>query len=887
MHSIGRSIVIIFAAFMLTSMGVADSLKPIIIRPNQPSEKPYLIEDHSACLETGTDPLAPFVRIADGDKMYYIYKFSPGRGNMAFLLVNVSSQFLISASDNNGKSYKVVSAMKDCEQVGSRVFIDLTPFTQKTDSVLLKFEDKHKEDGWGALTTEIRYYNAGKGTSSRIVLDKWKVNGANYTSGTSVSSSKRIDFVTQFKAPIGWKAQDLAIYVPDTLGSIVSAELNNKSLKVGHTWDNGFWMDASNAIKTGTSNKLTISVQPLQGKAGLWAPIRVGLRYPSCAVPTVKRLDAQKWLPNRNFEPYTVEKMNFLAGNFMQTLYDDRYDLLAFAPSERMTVHYLHDTFRSLVALAEEERHTPAARVELVRKIYNGCKNGLLPGGEHLYSFKHDQRPIDVRPYPNSNDLIMVQKMDNWTYLCPLGIEVPGLHDEPDWSVQDTQLERKNNAFSFNRTWAASARMVNAKASYYLGDAGIPPSIEFHLDGKGPVNIVLKRMSEQGMWFVPGSWGAECVMLPDGETMWAHETNIEFQSPSFNYLMIRGGNGSVPVNPGENTYAKALMVMWDAHPDSISSSYIDGGRYGKLINTLSLAYKNDIPSTVKITMMPFVGYPETLVAPRIIAENIFKTGKTGMGIYDVVSTTNCSGIGPDGLAAAAYMLKKYNSPEASEAEKLAVDAMKSFVALDESGTQTNELYYLISGCMYLHLIGHPEFDQWARTWADRILSMQKPDGSWTWLNFQMRCMEGLLRAYELLGDQKYLDSVNLGLKTLNYKDNNLYWKGEVDYYDDFGGATTYAIFGNLGMKDMAQKALDARLRYIDDRGFVACSDLNPYMLGISAAGLGLPKEPKQILGLTDSIIYDSKGVRKQKKPTCYVVNPHHPLAKSIDFKLDE
>ena len=89
------------------------------------------------------------------------------------------------------------------------------------------------------------------------------------------------------------------------------------------------------------------------------------------------------------------------------------------------------------------------------------------------------------------------------------------------------------------------------------------------------------------------------------------------------------------------------------------------------------------------------------------------------------------------------------------------------------------------------------------------------------------------------------------------------------------------------MKDMAQKALDARFRYIDDRGFVACSDLNPYMLGLAAKGLGMPVEPKQVLGLTDFLLYDFKGVRKQNMPTSYIVNLHHPLAKTADFKLDE
>lgn len=862
-------------------------LKPIVIRPNQPSEKPYLIEDHSACIETGSDPQCPYIRIADGKDMFYIYKFSPGKDNMAFLLINVASQFFISASDDNGATYTKISAMKECELVGTRVFIDLTQLVKKTGNVYLKFEDKYKEDGWGALTTEIRYYNAGKGSDSRLTIDNWMSDGQPYTSGATVASGKPVVFSSVFTAPQGWNGADLAVYFSAVDGIPASAVLNGAQLKLERTWDQGYWADVSKTIIPGTVNKIEITVNSTEGKAGLWTPVRVGLRYPACAVPEVKTSGDRSLRANRQYEPYTIDEMNYLAGNFMQTLYDDRYNLLAFAPSERMTVHYLHDTFRSLVALAEEERHTPAARVELVRKLYKGCKGGLLPGGEYLFAFKHDQRPIDIRPFPNSSDLVFVQKMDNWSYVCPVGITDEKSSDTSAAKFKDTPVKQTGNSFAFRRTWNLGDRKIPVNAKWYLGDAGKPSSLEFELDGKGPVRIKLSKLAESGQWFTPGSWGPEAVVLPDGKEMWVHKENIYFNKPSFNFLMLRGGNGNIDLQPTEMSFVKALAVIWNTTPDKITTSTIKGGRYGKLVNDVYLEYENDTPGKVKITLMPFAGYPASLKAPRAIVNNVIKTGTTGMRFYDVSWTTNSNGIGPDGLAAAAYILKKYNCPEAKEAEQLAVNSMRAFIKLDKEGTRTNELYYIISGCMYLHQLGYTEFDEWARIWADRMMSMRHEDGSWEWLNFQLRCMEGLLRSYELLGDTKYLDAVNTALKTIEYKDNNLYWKGKVDYYDDFGGATTYAIFGFLGMKDMAQKALDARFRYIDDRGFVACSDLNPYMLGLAANGLGMPAEPKQVLGLTDFLLYDYNGVRKQNMPTSYIVNPHHPLAKTANFKLDE
>jgi hypothetical protein len=258
----------------------------------------------------------------------------------------------------------------------------------------------------------------------------------------------------------------------------------------------------------------------------------------------------------------------------------------------------------------------------------------------------------------------------------------------------------------------------------------------------------------------------------------------------------------------------------------------------------------------------------------------------GCGVFDPVTTATSSGLGPGEMAAAAWLFRKYHAPEAAEAEDLAVKSMRVMTDLDAEGTINIQLFYLINGCEYLHLLGHTEFDPWARKWADRILSWQATDGSWSWLNFQLRNMIAMLRAYDLLGDRRYLDAYDRAAATLQYRDGNLYWKGNLDQGDDFYGATTFACFGHTGRLDLAREALDARKNYVDDRGFFACSDLNPYMLGFAAKGLGLKPGPKLILGLGDFARYDTTVVEKLAFPTAYVVNPHHPMARAIDFPLD-
>ncbi len=453
-----------------------------------------------------------------------------------------------------------------------------------------------------------------------------------------------------------------------------------------------------------------------------------------------------------------------------------------------------------------------------------------------------------------------------------------------DWQAltafTDSPLIRADKGWSFTRTWTGSGRTISAHCSYLPGDADTAPSFAFDLDGKGPVRVQIGGLNRENNWFVPGCWGPEAVVLPDGSETWAPERELSYAAPAFRYLLIRGGNS------GQYTFCRAMLLLWDRGPDLLSAPTIAGGPKGRLFSDVMLDYRNDAASTVRLSVVPFDGYPPSLKTPRAIADNLLRTGHMGTGVFDPVTTATSSGLGPGEMAAAAWLFRKYHAPEAAEADDLAVMSMRAMVDLDTAGTTNIQLFYLINGCEYMHLLGHTEYDRWARTWADRIVSMQNPDGSWAWLNFQLRNMIALLRAYDLLGDRRYLDAYDRGAATLTYRDGNLYWKGSLDQGDDFEGATPFACFGHTARLDLAREAIDARLNYIDDRGFFACSDLNPYMLGFSAKGLGLRTGPKLILGLTDFARYDASVIEKLAFPTAYVVNPHHPMARAIDFPLD-
>jgi len=856
---------------------------PVVIRPGLAPEAEYLVAQHSALREIGYDPLCPYTRVADGQTMYYEYRFRPGKGQMSYILAKVGSQFLISVSTDEGDSYEPLADFRHCERVGTYVLLDLTPALRDADGVRLRFEDKQKEDGWGALLSELVYYEEGAGPSTRIDLaGPWQINGAPYSPGKTAPAGTECVASTAFELPVDWEGKGLGLYFAGFHGRAVDARLNGQWIDLQGTWDGGRWADVSSSAEPGTQNRLEVKLQPVDGKVGLCAPVRIGLSRPACAVPIEKTCGGYRLRPKRLYAPYAPAAMNALAGNFMQCLYDRRYDLLTFSPGERMPIHFVHDTLRSLLALADEERYTPVVRLELVQRLYQGCKRALLPGGEYLFAFKHDERPVDIRPLGDSGDLTLTHKLDLTRKVAAVGLRFKGQGGtwSPPAAHADTPVERTDKGWTFTREWTSPERSITARALYAPGDADTPPVLEFALDGGGPVRVGLEQLALKDMWFIPGCWGPEAIVLPTGKELWAHETELDVANPGYRYVFIRGGNS------GQFTFCRALLVMWDRPPDRLVAVKAPGGRHGKLFDQLALEYDNAAPADVRITLMPFDGYPRELKTPRAIAQSILRAGKLGAGIYDPVASASSNGLGPGGMAAAAYLLRKYNAPEAEEAEELALQCMQAFVALDRAGTTTQQLYHLLNGCEYLHLMGHTEYDQWARTWADRILQMQAEDGSWAWLNFQLRNMIALLRAHNLLGDHRYRQAFDRALATLDCRTDGLYWQGKLDRHDDFAGAGPFAIYGHIGDVGAAQQILRLRAAYVDDQGFFGCSDLNPYMLGFSAKGLGIVREPKLVLGLTEFAQYGAGGVRRVARPTAYVVNPYHPMSLSVGPPMD-
>ncbi len=166
---------LLILALLTLLAALAQSQQQLLFRPGTPEEAPYLIAQHSVVREIGYDPLCPYTRIADGQTMFYTYRFAPGQGHMAWLMLLVDTQFDISAAPEPAEGtepvFQKVSSVDNHEVYGTWVLVDLTPFLAGSEAVLVKFEDRYKEDGWGALLSELRLFDAGPGPATRLELD--------------------------------------------------------------------------------------------------------------------------------------------------------------------------------------------------------------------------------------------------------------------------------------------------------------------------------------------------------------------------------------------------------------------------------------------------------------------------------------------------------------------------------------------------------------------------------------------------------------------------------------------------------------------------------------------------------------------------------------------
>ena len=160
-----------------------------------------------------------------------------------------------------------------------------------------------------------------------------------------------------------------------------------------------------------------------------------------------------------------------------------------------------------------------------------------------------------------------------------------------------------------------------------------------------------------------------------------------------------------------------------------------------------------------------------------MGRHIVEEGTYGANGYDPTYICGTEGLGPGALAAAAYILKKYDSPLAREAEALALKANRE---AHEASAERNHTpsYFLerVQGCLFLSHKGYNEFISVAGYYGLFVLGNQSSDG--TFYYFDARNVLTLQMVYEMIDLSSYRDAIERYRAAVTYTDDHNEYKGE-------------------------------------------------------------------------------------------------------------
>ena len=341
--------------------------------------------------------------------------------------------------------------------------------------------------------------------------------------------------------------------------------------------------------------------------------------------------------------------------------------------------------------------------------------------------------------------------------------------------------------------------------------------------------------------------------------------DTEIEVPEEGYLLLHS-------NP--NALADALIITWDQKPDRI---LLHSDPNANSFRDVELVFSGD--ATPKVTALPFLETDGNMSWPIQVAENIVSRGVYGARGYDPTYVCGFEGLGTAALAASAYIFKKYDSPLAEQAEKLAIKAMEAaYSASYERGVTPDCTNDRIAACGYLADLGYEQYIDMAEYWGRFTLAQQRADGSFP--GFDTRKVLALQRTYDVTGSQEFRDAVDRYKQTIAYYPDRIEYNGNtMTGHVLFLGGTELGYLGYDGDTANLANVFDFAANCIDDTGDFSCSDINPYFLGWSLNGTMEKKydrsEKKVLVGRTESALYHADGSYEiLDYPTAYINNPY-------------
>lgn len=867
-----------------TREGTTMQYRSTTLLPNTSSEQPYLYSSNNKVAKFGTS----FYRFADG-RGSFVYQFTGEIGQTAFITMDIAQELQVEVSSDS-INWTQELHFKTHGRYREMRSIDLSPYFRASSEVYVRFSDGNPTDGWGTALYSTRYVTVtGANNPTDAFLDVssgwYSSTGETVAAGQVIQAEPGTQVILSryITLPPTFVGEEISLSIPwvesDGLPTVTVNGVDTPS-----SVNNGYNLtiplsDGSEGKTVAVEIKMTATQA---GQCGLWSRVRAGFTDMVTMPETSWTLGDITRTMYRNYYKDGEDDLvllNALAGNYMNNLFDGRYGVNCFDGMMRTReLFYVHDTSRSIIALADEERFSPIVRLETITDLYEGVRQAMVPGSDYEMFYKLDSRPKQVFvSEENEKYLQMAVNQDNIEVFADVfvaGATGGSTVTLDNTTVSDSQKESGDGMVrSYQYSSSASATL---DITWPAGTTDKPTTLAVSSQGTDSYSVIFSNFKSS---FAYGERIRPWSFASVGERMVGFsgmEGATEIDVPEEGYLMLHSL---------QDAQAEAMVVTWDVAPERIVL-HSDGGNQ---FNSLELVYSG--ASTPSLVAVPFQGVDGDLSWPLQVAENLVSRGVYGARGYDPSYLCGDEGLGPGALAAAAYVFKKYDSPLAAQAEELALRAMDAcYAASYERGVTPGRTNDHIAGCGYLAAMGYDQYVDMAEYWGNFVLFSQGADGSFG--VFDARLVLGLQRTWDITGNLAYREAVD------RYKKSIAYYPDRIEMGDRiltghvlFLGGTELAYLGYDGDTENLSNVFDFTANCIDDTGVFSCSDINPYFLGWSMNGTMEKKyelsEKKALVGRDESVLYYSDGSYDiLDYPTAYINNPYRHSKRTLTLYGD-
>lgn len=828
------------------------------LSPDAPNAAEFIFQNSAVYRE---ESARPYYLCDAARSLTYLFRGTPDQ--IAYISIDLAQDFIISVSNDNVDYTRVVSSAEWGRMRDIRG-IDLTPYFKGESSVYVRFTDPTPEDGWGPQVYGLSYIvltGEDAKAASLEINDGWKVTAdgktADYSAGTIVKAKagSTVTFTREITLPAAYLT-DRAVSFAYIEGVVAdtTVTINGKALERVSGMANALTLALPEGLGNADTYTLTVTTKAGQsGEVGLWKNVRLGMSD-MIAFPETSRTLGNTTRPFIFAEqPYDMVQLNALGGNFLSTLYNPELGINSFDTSMALqSRYYVGDTARALIGLAYEEVYSPVVRLEYAMGIYETLVDALVPTSESMCFLKYDTRP--KRAVKSGNALRWQNYQDVVEpfadmFLLPGSATESGVQLSYDKVYEDEALNGEVNVTS-----KQGSATVNGVLNWYSGDADRATTLYLSAENCDSYSVKLNF----------GDYMAQGLTLvaADGEVVskvGKKETELDATYAYF-------------VADRQNWDSNGVLIVTDVLPTSVRMiPNAAGNKYASMVLEFDGA---DEPT---VSAVGLTGMDVTLDFAYYVAENMVEDFTYGTNGYDPSFLCDHS-LG--GLAAGAYLMKKYDVAGWEDAVELAAQALTDrYAAFNSRNYTINYFQSAIAGCHFMVMMDEDVdvFKKMAAAYADRIVAAQAPDGSHTWL--ESRNPVATLTAYDITGNEKYLTSARRWLEANEYTEDGIIYRGQTHSEPSFAGTGDLILMNRFGYDDPLGTIAPLVGDEINDSGFSTYnSDINPYFLGYSLQDLMNVKydidEKKTEIALGQFCMYDADGnLTVTDAPSVYVNNP--------------